>query len=67
MEKHEIERINELARKKKASELTEEEAREQAALRQKYILEFRVSVQSTLERVYIQQEDGSYQKLRKKP
>ena len=67
MEKHEIERINELARKKKAAGLTEEEALEQTQLRRKYILEFRESVQFTLERVYIQQEDGSYQKLKKKP
>ncbi len=68
MEKQEIERINALARKKKAEGLTDAEAVEQQELRQKYLREFRASVQGTLDRVYLQQEDGSYKKLeRKKP
>ncbi len=66
MEKHEIDRINELARKKKTVGLTGEEALEQAELRKRYLAEFRAGVQRTLDRVYVQQEDGSYQKLRKK-
>ena len=66
MEKWEIERINFLARKKKAEGLTNEETREQWELRQKYLEEFRASVKNTLDRVYIQQEDGSYKKLEKK-
>ncbi len=66
MEKHEIDRINALARKKKAEGLTEEESLEQAALRKKYLAEFRAGDQNTLDRVYVQQEDGSYKKLEKK-
>jgi uncharacterized protein YnzC (UPF0291/DUF896 family) len=67
MEKHQIERINELARKQKAGILTEEERVEQQELRAQYIREFRANVQATLDRVYIEQEDGSYKKLEKKP
>ena len=66
MEKHEIDRINELARKKKTVGLTEAELQEQAELRKRYLAELRAGVQRTLDRVYVQQEDGSYQKLRKK-
>ena len=66
MEKTEIDRISELARKKKTVGLTEKEALEQAELRKRYLAEFRAGVQSTLDRVYIQQEDGSYRKLEKK-
>lgn len=66
MTKEQIERINALARKKKAKGLTEEEAAEQAALRQQYLKEFRESFQSQLESIYIENEDGQYEKLRKK-
>ncbi|MBR6706636.1 MAG: DUF896 domain-containing protein [Clostridia bacterium] len=66
MDKAEIDRINFLARKKKAEGLTNEETREQWELRQKYLKEFRDSLQGTLDRVYLQQEDGSYKKLEKK-
>ncbi len=66
MEKKDIDRINELARKKKSVGLTEGEAREQERLRRQYIDEFKESLRSTLDQVYIQQEDGSYQKLQKK-
>ena len=67
MEKEKIERINELARKKKTVVLTVEELEEQAVLRRQYLDEFRESVRGTLDQVYIQQEDGSYKKLEKKP
>ena len=66
MEKHEIERINELARKKKTVGLTPAEVEEQAALRKRYIAEFRESLRSTLDQVYLEQEDGSYKKLEQK-
>ncbi|MGI6687249.1 MAG: DUF896 domain-containing protein [Christensenellales bacterium] len=66
MTKEQIERINALARKKKAKGLTEEEAAEQAALRQQYLKEFRESFQSQLESIYVENEDGQYEKLRKK-
>ena len=67
MEKHEIDRINELARKKKTVGLTEAEVKEQAALRERYIREFRENLKATLDQVYIEREDGTYQKLQKKP
>ena len=67
MEKEKIERINELARKKKTVGLTVEELEKQAVLRRQYLDEFRESVRGTLDQVYIQQEDGSYKKLEKKP
>jgi uncharacterized protein YnzC (UPF0291/DUF896 family) len=41
MEKEKIERINELARLSKERALTEAEAKEQKALREEYLAEFR--------------------------
>ncbi len=67
MEKKDIERINELARKKKTVGLTEAEAEEQQRLRRQYLDEFRENMKATLDRVYIEREDGTYEKLRKKP
>ena len=67
MEKHQIDRINELARKRKTVGLTPEELKEHEALRRQYIDEFKANLRSTLDQVYLQQEDGSYKKLEKKP
>ncbi len=67
MEKEKIERINALAKKKKEEGLTDLEAAEQAELRRQYIREMRENVTAMLDRVYLEQEDGSYQKLRRKP
>ena len=67
MEKRDIDRINELARKKKTVGLTAAEMTEQAELHRRYIAEFRESLRGTLDRVHIQQEDGSYKKFGKKP
>ena len=66
MEKEQIERINELARKKKTVGLTEEELAEQAALRQQYLREFRANMEATLQAVRVEQEDGTYKPLEKK-
>lgn len=66
MDKVQIARINELARKKKAVGLTAEELREQAALRKQYLDEFRQNAQSVLDSVVIQRPDGSKEKLKKK-
>lgn len=63
MEHAQIERINELARKKKTVGLTEAEAAEQQQLRQQYIQEFRANVQATLSDVVLQRPDGTRQKL----
>ena len=66
MDKDQIARINELARKQREGTLTAEERAEQQRLRAEYLAAFRKNVESTLERVYIEQEDGSYRKLEKK-
>jgi len=66
MEKEQIERINELARKKKAEGLTEEELKEQAELRAQYLREFRANMEATLQAVRVEQEDGTYKPLVKK-
>lgn len=66
MTREQMERINALARKKKAEGLTEEEALEQRSLRQQYIGEMRANLLEQLEYIYIENEDGQYEKLRKK-
>lgn len=59
MEQAKIDRINELARKKKAEGLTEEELQEQAALREEYIEGYRRSVRTHVEGIKIVDEDGN--------
>ena len=66
MEHEQIERINELARKKKTVGLTEAEALEQARLRAQYLKEFRANMEATLQAVRVEQPDGSYKPLVKK-
>lgn len=66
MDKKQIERINELARKKKAKGLTEAEAAEQAALRQQYITEWRENTRAMLDGIVIQRPDGTTEPLKKK-
>lgn len=66
MEHEKIERINELARKKKTVGLTPEELREQAALRQEYLKGFRDNMEAILQGVVIQEKDGSRHPLQKK-
>ena len=66
MEHEQIERINELARKKKTVGLTEAEALEQAQLRAQYLREFRANMEATLQAVRAEQADGSYKPLVKK-
>ncbi len=67
MRKEDIERINELARKKKTVGLSASEVEEQQRLRRQYIDEFKENLKSTLDQVYIEREDGTYEKLKKKP
>ena len=66
MDKKQIERINELARKKKAEGLTEEELSEQAALRQQYITEWRENTRAMLDGIVIQRPDGTTEPLKRK-
>ena len=66
MDKKQIDRINELARKKKAEGLTEEELAERAALRQQYITEWRENTRAMLDGIVIQRPDGTTEPLRKK-
>ena len=66
MDKKQIERINELARKQKAEGLCEEELIEQAELRAQYLQEFRANMEAQLEMIMIENEDGEYEKLQKK-
>lgn len=67
MDKKDIERINELARKKKTVGLTQAELNEQQVLRRRYLDEFKENLKATLDQVYIEREDGTYEKLKKKP
>ncbi|WLR57517.1 DUF896 domain-containing protein [Mesobacillus subterraneus] len=54
-----IARINELARKAKSSQLTEEEAKEQTKLRAEYLQSFRSSMLNTLKGVTIVDPEGN--------
>lgn len=66
MTQEKIDRINFLARKKKAEGLTEEEIIEQNALRREYIEGFKRSLVSQLENTYIVEPDGTKRKVSKK-
>ena len=66
MDKNKIERINELARKKKAGTLTETEAAEQTELRREYLAEYRENMKAMLDSLIIQEEDGTRHALKQK-
>ena len=66
MEQHLIDRINELARKKKTEGLTPEEQEEQAALRARYIAGFRASLTAQLNNTVIVDPDGTRHKVERK-
>ena len=61
-----IDRINELAHKKKTVGLTPEEQEEQDRLRKEYIAAFRQNVIAQLDNTYIKRPDGSVTKLQQK-
>ncbi len=65
MEKAKLDRINELAAKKKAGLLTEEEAAERSELHAEYIQEIRLSFGAILDNTVIQYPDGSRKSLKK--
>ena len=66
MDKKMIERINELARKKKTEGLTEAETAEQKELYKVYLAEIRGQFTETLENVSIKEADGSVTPLKRK-
>lgn len=66
MDPKKIERINELARKKKTSGLDEAEIREQAALRKEYLDEYRSNLKIMLDSIVVEEKDGTRHPLRKK-
>ena len=51
-------RLNELAKKKKEGTLTEEEMKEQQALREEYLLTFRESMKNTIENMRVIDPNG---------
>lgn len=66
MTQEKIDRINELARKKKSVGLTEEELQEQAVLRKECIESYKQSLIAQLENTYIVEPDGSKRKVTRK-
>jgi uncharacterized protein YnzC (UPF0291/DUF896 family) len=66
MEKEKLDRINFLAAKKKAEGLTTEEQKEQKALREEFLMEFRASFTGILNNTKIVRPDGSEESLNKK-
>lgn len=66
MDEQKIKRINELYRKSKAEGLTEAEKKEQKVLRQEYVESFRRNLRSQLDRIDIEEKDGSVTNLGEK-
>ena len=66
MEQDILPRLNELAKIAKQRALTPEEETERAALRKQYLATFRLAVQQQLDNTYIQYDDGTKVKLRRK-
>lgn len=61
-----IGRINELANKSKAEELTAEEQKEQKDLRAEYVKKFRASFKNQLDHTKIKELDGTINPLKRK-
>lgn len=64
--KEQIDRINELAKKSKETELSEEEKKEQAQLRRLYIDSIKENLISQLDNTYIVDEHGNKKKVKRK-
>ena len=60
-----IKRINELAKKSRETGLNDAEREEQQRLRQEYIKAFRASLDSTLDSVYVEEQDGQAVPIKK--
>ena len=59
MDKKQIDRINELARKKKTVGLSEEELKEQKELYKIYLGNIRRNFKNTVDNIVVKREDGS--------
>lgn len=66
MDKKDIDRINELAKKKREVGLSNLELAEQEVLRKQYLKEFRENMKAVLDGIKIQEPDGSIHPLNKK-
>ena len=66
MEKSKLERISFLSRKLRNETLSEEEIKEQKALREEYLADIKKDLTRTLSDVYIVDKDGNKTKLKKK-
>ena len=66
MNKEQIDRINELARKARLVGLTPDEEKERAALRRAYIDSVLGNLQAQLDNTYLVDEQGNKRKLEKK-
>ena len=66
MNKERIARINALAKKKRESGLTPEEAAEQQALREAYLADFRRTLEGQLDSIPLVDEQGNRTPLPKK-
>lgn len=53
-----LNRLNELAKKKKSGTITEEELKEQQVLREEYLVTFRESMKNTIENVRVIDPNG---------
>ena len=53
-----LNRLNELAKKKKLGTITDEELKEQQALREEYLVTFRESMKNTIENVRVSDPNG---------
>jgi uncharacterized protein YnzC (UPF0291/DUF896 family) len=60
LEKHKIDRINELAKKKKSHGLSDEELTEQGKLREEYLAKFRESFKDHLDHIEVVDEQGGH-------
>ncbi len=66
MEKSKLERIGQLSRKQRSVGLSEEEKKEQAALRQEYLAAIRQDLTSTLDNTYVVDEKGNKRKVQRR-
>ncbi|MBR3569597.1 MAG: DUF896 domain-containing protein [Oscillibacter sp.] len=66
MEQAKIDRINELARKAKAGELSEEERMERDKLRREYLDAVTGSLQRQIDNLVVIDEDGNRRKFRQR-